>query len=217
VIGQKVLPGYVQSRTISLPHDHLRLFSFIPATLNCWSVPCHSDPSFHTNRFQIYIYIAYPSTPSSCRAMDATPLSEHPHPHTTSDPQSSPPDQTSSASKTAIDDPTQSNPTPILDSTTVLAPDGTSKPTSAGDNIEASPITPTTSTQSVVRISLLLTTGSRHPMTVTRNYLKKRNMVPEDGDPYNITVYQLKQLIWNDWRSGAYNPIICDSEIFISA
>jgi hypothetical protein len=42
-------------------------------------------------------------------------------------------------------------------------------------------------------------------MSITRNFLKKRNVNLEDGDPYNITVYQLKQLIWNDWRSGNYD------------
>jgi hypothetical protein len=77
----------------------------------------------------------------------------------------------------------------------------------AADNIESSPTTPPTAQSSSVRISLLLTSGSRHPMNITKNYLKKRNSMPEDGDPYSLTVYQLKQLIWNDWRSGSFWPI----------
>lgn len=56
----------------------------------------------------------------------------------------------------------------------------------------------------VVRISLLLTTGTRHPMALTRNYLRKRNMLPDDEDPFSITVYQLKQMIWNDWKPGMF-------------
>jgi hypothetical protein len=141
--------------------------------------------------------------------MDATQLSGHPQPHTASDPHSSPPDPTSSAPNTTDGDAKQLNLTPNPDSSTLSKPEDLSKATAAGDNIESSPISPTTSTQSIVRISLLLTTGSRHPMTITRNYLKKRSVVPEDGDTYSITVYQLKQLIWNDWRSGMYDLITC--------
>lgn len=49
-------------------------------------------------------------------------------------------------------------------------------------------------------IMLLLTTGARHPYKIDEKYLKKRNVTVEAMDPYNISVYTLKELIWRDWR-----------------
>jgi hypothetical protein len=86
--------------------------------------------------------------------------------------------------------------------------DDEAPPKTAEDNIEStSPIINTATTtpstpQPVVRISLLLTTGTRHAMTLTKGSLKKKGFLPEDNDPYSLTVYQLKQMIFNDWRSG---------------
>lgn len=51
-------------------------------------------------------------------------------------------------------------------------------------------------------IMLLLTTGARHPYKIDERYLKKRNVAVEAMDPYNISVYTLKELIWRDWREG---------------
>jgi hypothetical protein len=51
-----------------------------------------------------------------------------------------------------------------------------------------------------VVIMLLLTTGKRHPYKIDERYLKKRNVTVENMDPYNISVYTLKELIWRDWR-----------------
>ncbi|KAF2018613.1 ubiquitin-like protein [Aaosphaeria arxii CBS 175.79] len=59
---------------------------------------------------------------------------------------------------------------------------------------------PDTSNGPVVVITLLLTTGARHPYKIDEKYLKKRNVNVEDMDPYNISVYTLKELIWRDWR-----------------
>lgn len=53
-----------------------------------------------------------------------------------------------------------------------------------------------------VVIMLLLTTGARHPYKIDEKYLKKRNVTVEEMDPYNISVYTLKELIWRDWREG---------------
>lgn len=47
---------------------------------------------------------------------------------------------------------------------------------------------------------LLLTTGARHPYKIDERYLKKRNITVQAMDPYNISVYTLKELIWRDWR-----------------
>jgi hypothetical protein len=51
---------------------------------------------------------------------------------------------------------------------------------------------------------LLLTSGSRHPYKIEEKYLKKRNVKVENMDPYNISVYTLKELIWRDWREGTH-------------
>ncbi|GAB7350664.1 hypothetical protein MBLNU459_g1229t1 [Dothideomycetes sp. NU459] len=54
-------------------------------------------------------------------------------------------------------------------------------------------------------INLLLTsTGTRHPYKIDEKYLTKRGVtaVGEGGvfDPFVISVYTLKELIWRDWR-----------------
>jgi hypothetical protein len=78
---------------------------------------------------------------------------------------------------------------------------------------ETEPIGPSTDTPAsnpdnangpVVVIMLLLTTGARHPYKIDEKYLKKRNVAIENRDPYNISVYTLKELIWRDWREGQY-------------
>lgn len=59
---------------------------------------------------------------------------------------------------------------------------------------------------SIVNITLLLTTGARHPYKIDDKYLTKRNVnvpgVTEGGkkDPYSISVYTLKELILREWR-----------------
>ncbi|TIC99054.1 hypothetical protein CH35J_005282 [Colletotrichum higginsianum] len=58
----------------------------------------------------------------------------------------------------------------------------------------------------VCNITLLLTTGARHPYKLDEKYLTKRNVnVPgltEAGkkDPFTISVYTLKELILREWR-----------------
>ncbi|KAF9252399.1 hypothetical protein DTO013E5_1167 [Penicillium roqueforti] len=49
-------------------------------------------------------------------------------------------------------------------------------------------------------ITLLLTTGSRHPFTIDGNYLRKRSVNVENFDPFLMSVYTLKELIWREWR-----------------
>ena len=51
-------------------------------------------------------------------------------------------------------------------------------------------------------ITLLLTTGSRHPFTIDGKYLQKRSVNVENYDPFAMSVYTLKELIWREWRSG---------------
>jgi hypothetical protein len=58
-------------------------------------------------------------------------------------------------------------------------------------------------------ITLLLTTGSRHPFTIDAKYLRKQSVNVENDDPFAMSVYTLKELIWREWRSGAFDSC-CD-------
>lgn len=70
-----------------------------------------------------------------------------------------------------------------------------------GPSTDTPAAVPDSSNGPVVVIMLLLpSTGARHPYKIDERYLKKRDVNPDDMDPYNITVYTLKQLIWRDWR-----------------
>jgi hypothetical protein len=51
-------------------------------------------------------------------------------------------------------------------------------------------------------ITLLLTTGARHPFTIDGKYLRKQSVNVENYDPFAMSVYTLKELIWREWRSG---------------
>ncbi|CAD0109304.1 unnamed protein product, partial [Aureobasidium uvarum] len=59
----------------------------------------------------------------------------------------------------------------------------------------------------VITINLLLSsTGTRHPYRIDQKYLTKRNVTAENEtgefDPFVISVYTLKELIWRDWREA---------------
>ena len=49
-------------------------------------------------------------------------------------------------------------------------------------------------------ITLLLTNGARHPFKLDERYLSKRNVQAQGNDPYNLSVYKLKELILREWR-----------------
>lgn len=59
----------------------------------------------------------------------------------------------------------------------------------------------------VCNITLLLTSGSRHPYRIDAKYLSRRNVAMPDEtehghpDPCSISIYTLKELILRDWRS----------------
>ncbi|KAI1801109.1 hypothetical protein F4811DRAFT_574479 [Daldinia bambusicola] len=78
------------------------------------------------------------------------------------------------------------------------------------DPVEPSAESP--SSDLVVDIMLLLTSGARHPFRIDEKYLAKRNVTvtgkTEDGkmDPFSITVYTLKELILRDWRKEWDQP-----------
>lgn len=54
----------------------------------------------------------------------------------------------------------------------------------------------------VLFLTLLLTTGSRHPFKLDEKYLKKRNVEVEGNNPINLSLYKFKELILRDWREG---------------
>ncbi|KAL8666333.1 MAG: hypothetical protein Q9202_001604 [Teloschistes flavicans] len=49
-------------------------------------------------------------------------------------------------------------------------------------------------------ITILLITGARHPFKIDERYLKKRNVAIDGDNPFNMSVYTLKELIWREWR-----------------
>lgn len=51
-------------------------------------------------------------------------------------------------------------------------------------------------------ITLLLITGARHPFKIDGKYLRKRSVNVDNYDPFAMSVYTLKELIWREWRSG---------------
>lgn len=50
-------------------------------------------------------------------------------------------------------------------------------------------------------ITLLLTTGLRHPLQIDGKYLRRCGVNVENHDPFGMSVYKLKELIWREWRS----------------
>lgn len=55
-----------------------------------------------------------------------------------------------------------------------------------------------------LEITLLLTTGARHPFKIDGKYLRKRSVNVDNNDPFSMSVYTLKELIWREWRPGNY-------------
>lgn len=51
-------------------------------------------------------------------------------------------------------------------------------------------------------ITLLLITGARHPFKIDSQYLRKRSVNVDNCDPFAMSVYTLKELIWREWRPG---------------
>lgn len=51
-------------------------------------------------------------------------------------------------------------------------------------------------------LTLLLTSGARHPFKIDERYLNKRNVKVDGSNPVNMSVYTLKELIWREWRDG---------------
>lgn len=52
----------------------------------------------------------------------------------------------------------------------------------------------------VLTVTLLLTSGARHPFRLDNKYLAKRSVEVLENDPFNLSVYKLKELILREWR-----------------
>ena len=57
----------------------------------------------------------------------------------------------------------------------------------------------------VVHITLLLPNGIRHTLQLDEVFLKDRNVSVNTKDPYQISVYTLKELICRDWHDGQFS------------
>jgi hypothetical protein len=55
-----------------------------------------------------------------------------------------------------------------------------------------------------LRIKIMNATGNpshnQYIFTITPPYLRKRGVEVETNDPFNLTIAQVKELIWRDWR-----------------
>ncbi|KAH0264446.1 hypothetical protein KCU91_g12051, partial [Aureobasidium melanogenum] len=99
-------------------------------------------------------------------------------------------------------------PTPLMMPAPALLRQETAEPIGPSTDLPTPmPQPPGTGTPSgpVITINLLLSsTGTRHPYRIDQKYLAKRNVTAENEngefDPFVISVYTLKELIWRDWR-----------------
>ncbi|TKA65237.1 hypothetical protein B0A49_07956 [Cryomyces minteri] len=110
------------------------------------------------------------------------------------------------------DEPTFTTPPPTADGTSTSSPPQpkpaplTRAETAAiGPSSDNPAVIPNPAGGPAVIITLLLTSSARHPYKIDEKYLKKRGVkadVDEAGvvDPFSISVYTLKELIWRDWR-----------------
>ena len=51
-------------------------------------------------------------------------------------------------------------------------------------------------------VTLLLTSGARHLFHIDARFLRKESISAPNDDPFEMSVYALKELIWGDWHSG---------------
>ena len=114
-------------------------------------------------------------------------------------PAQSPTVETSQAADTTVeklsDQPTDSAPMPPLkrEQTAPAIGPSSDKPT---------PLSKEAESDKVLLITLLLTNGARHPYKIDEKYLKKRSVSVEGDNPINLSIYDLKNLIWREWREG---------------
>ncbi|KAK4543538.1 hypothetical protein LTR36_005433 [Oleoguttula mirabilis] len=148
------------------------------------------------------------SAPVELSALPSSSLERALHPTDQVDP-------TTPIAQTSADEALPPSSTPaVIEAPSTSQPQHTSEPAPApltrkqtealGPATEA-PIAPPASTGPVLSITLMLTTGARHPYKIDEKYLRNRNCqaLASDGtfDPRELNGYKLKELIWTDWRN----------------
>lgn len=141
------------------------------------------------------------SLPSKSPLSDpATSTSSPPVTKTTSaDPSAYPHGPQRVDTRTAIDQSLNPEPSPPLVAgaavtrvfSTAIGPSSDSPVVPAKDSETTGP---------VLQVTLLLTSGARHPFKLDSKYLNKRSVEVQGGDPFNLSVYKLKELILREWR-----------------
>ncbi|TKA33762.1 hypothetical protein B0A50_00598 [Salinomyces thailandicus] len=145
-------------------------------------------------------------SPVELDALPATTQStSHPHPVDQVDPAQSTA-QPAELDGTSAAAPTPSQPTTAASEQPKSAPALTRMQTEALGPATENPINvPSAATGPVLSITLMLTTGQRHPYKIDEKYLKNRNTEPKGSsgqfDPLCLSGYKLKELIWTDWRN----------------
>lgn len=66
-------------------------------------------------------------------------------------------------------------------------------------------------------VTLLLTNGARHPLKIDGRYLRKHSINVPNYDPFEMSVYSLKELIWRDWHSGKISDCRVSVGVFARA
>ncbi|KAK4494312.1 hypothetical protein PRZ48_014610 [Zasmidium cellare] len=102
----------------------------------------------------------------------------------------------------------QQEPTPTTDAVPSTSADPPAplerKETEALGPATEGPISTAASAGPTLNISLMLTTGVRHPYKIDEKYLRNRKAEAHNAegqfDPREISGYKLKELIWTDWR-----------------
>ena len=98
----------------------------------------------------------------------------------------------------------------------VFATDSTASPETEEQKVAATPAPELSSVAPAkepevpgpsLTIVLLLITGTRYPFKIDANYLRKREVNVENYDPFAMSVYTLKELIWRAWQDGMKCPL----------
>ncbi|KAI6807346.1 hypothetical protein KC342_g18798, partial [Hortaea werneckii] len=150
-----------------------------------------------------------PETQHTEQSATTTSSSSPAPPQQPSHPDSTQPDTAAAATTTTTTDPPPSQPQQDP-STHTRQPSEALGP--ATETAIPNPTSPKSPTGPVLLITLMLTTGQRHPYKIDEKYLANRNTSAttttktggkEEGefDPLSLSGYKLKELIWTDWRS----------------
>ncbi|EFR00177.1 hypothetical protein MGYG_03182 [Nannizzia gypsea CBS 118893] len=100
----------------------------------------------------------------------------------------------------------QSDSKPEAGGATSISPEDAGQ-SSIGASVEGQPSvslsqsTPSSNDGPTLLLNILLTSGGKHPFKLDSKYLRKREVNVADNDPFAMSVYTLKELIWREWRS----------------